>query len=431
MARTTTSDDVVGASIVHPGRWVVGPERHTYDGTYGFTLWKPTPARSRYHGRTPVARVSLAHGLRPEQIEAKVQEKLNAYSNLPITRNQVRVGERNLEGVAVGPIPGSIPSTEVYVALDERVYQINVYGERLDAQGQELLSSLRFHPPSESVESLGLLDATASQAFTVRDEQHELQQFTELEVFAEREREAQATGRQVRSAGEALRVASVPNIAEVEFEEGCFRAPNWFFVQTQHGQYANQRWGLEWAGWTIIGQPNYWGQYTHGSLGFGRCVSDIYTNDMFAIDYPLDWWDAIFSPFWSGTVTFAGRNYTHANYGVFVIIEDDNGTYVSMSAHLSGLEYGIVAGARVTHETIIGYAGDTGDPSIPVGEPHLHQAFYRYPSFHPDGSPYGGQGLQVIYHHCVGTAAGTGPGVYTLGWTSTARTWAQYDAISN
>jgi hypothetical protein len=65
-------------------------------------------------------------------------------------------------------------------------------------------------------------------------------------------------------------------------------------VQTQHGQYANQRWGLEWTGWTIIGQPNYWGQYTHGSLGLGRCVSDIYTNDMFAIDYPLDWWDAVF-----------------------------------------------------------------------------------------------------------------------------------------
>lgn len=173
MARTTTSDDVVGASIVHPGRWVVGPERHTYDGTYGFTLWKPTPARSRYHGRTPVARVSLAHGLRPEQIETKIQEKLDAYFNLPITRNQVRVGERNLEGVAVGPIPGSIPSTEVHVALDERVYQINVYGERLDAQSQELLSSLRFHPPSESVESLGLLDATASQAFTVRDEHHD------------------------------------------------------------------------------------------------------------------------------------------------------------------------------------------------------------------------------------------------------------------
>jgi murein DD-endopeptidase MepM/ murein hydrolase activator NlpD len=64
-------------------------------------------------------------------------------------------------------------------------------------------------------------------------------------------------------------------------------------------------------------------------------------------------------------VTFAGRNYSHANYGIFVVIEDDNGMYVSMSAHLSGLEYGIVPGARVTHETIIGYAGDTGDPSIP------------------------------------------------------------------
>jgi hypothetical protein len=208
MQRTTTSDDVVGASIVHPGRWVAGPERHTYDGTYGFTLWKPNPARSRYHGRTPVARVSLAHDLRPEQLETKVQEKLSAYSNLLVTREHVRVGERNLEGVAVGPIPGSTPSTEVYVALDEQVYQINVYGERLDAQSRELLSSLKFYPPSGPVDSLGLLDATAPQAFTVRDERHDLQQFVELEVFAEREREAQAAGRQVRSAGEALRFAS-------------------------------------------------------------------------------------------------------------------------------------------------------------------------------------------------------------------------------
>jgi hypothetical protein len=147
MARTTTSDDVVEASIIHPAEWVAGPERHTYDGTYGFTFWRPNPARSRYHGRTPVARVSLAHDLRPEQVESKVQEKLNAYSDLPVTHEEVRVRRRRLRGEAVGPIPGSTPSTEAYVTVDDdRVYQVNVYGERLDVQSRELLSSLRFDP---------------------------------------------------------------------------------------------------------------------------------------------------------------------------------------------------------------------------------------------------------------------------------------------
>ena len=47
------------------------------------------------------------------------------------------------------------------------------------------------------------------------------------------------------------------------------------------------------------------------------------------------------------------------------------------------------------------------------GVPHLHQAYYRYPHYNRDGSPYGGAGLQVVYHRYVGT----GPGVYKFGWT--------------
>ncbi len=441
MERTTTSDETIGASIVHPAGWAVGPERHTYADTYGFTLWKPNPHRLRYHGGSPVARVALAYGLQPEQIESKVQDKLDAYSDLPMAREEVRVGGRRLRGVAVGPIPGSTPSTEVYVAVDdERVYQLNVYGERLDTEERKLLSSLRFEPPSRSIESLRLLDATAPEAFTVRDEQHvglerfvKLGRFVEPERLVEFERSAQAEGRATQSAEATLEMAAVRDIPEVQLRDGCWRAASSFFVQTQHGWGANARWGPEWTGWTIIGSPNYWGQYTHGSLGYGRCVSDYYTNDMYAIDYPLDWWDVVFSPFASGTVTFAGRNASHINYGIFVVIQADNEKYVSMSAHLIALNEGIFPGATVTDETIIGFAGDTGDPwgTIPVGPPHLHQAFYRFPSLLGDGSPYGGTGLQVIYHHYVGTAAGTGPGVYKFGWQSNATTWAQYDAISN
>jgi hypothetical protein len=325
----------------------------------------------------------------------------------------------------VRPVPGSTPSTEVYVAVDdERVYQINVYGRTLNAEGRELLSSVKFDPPSQPVGSLGLLDATEPEAFTMHDEQHAMQQaivqqrLVEPERVVEREQEAVAAGRSARSAEEALERAGVARIPEVQLEGGCFRADSSFFVQTQHGRFANQRWGPEWTGWTKIGQPNFWGQYSHGSLGYGRCVERDYTNDMFAIDYPLDFGDVVFCPFKSGTVTFAGRNFTHADYGIFVIIEDDNGMYVSLSGHLSLLEDGIVRGARVTDETIIGRAGDTGGGVIPVGEPHLHQAFYRNPTFHADGSPFGGAGLQVIFHHFVGTAAGTGPGVYQFGWVS-------------
>ena len=69
-----------------------------------------------------------------------------------------------------------------------------------------------------------------------------------------------------------------------------------------------------------------------------------------------------------------------------------------MSAHLSSLKRGIKRGAKVDLNSIIGYAGNTGDPGIPVGEVHLHQAYYRKPSYNSDGSPYGGAGLQAIYH---------------------------------
>lgn len=219
---------------------------------------------------------------------------------------------------------------------------------------------------------------------------------------------------------------------EKEIAEGCWRARSTFFFQTQHGMYANERWGAERTGWTKMGMPNYWDEYTHGSLkNYGRCEKRLYTNDKFAVDYPLDFGDVVYSPFESGKVTFAGRNYTHKDYGILVVIRADNGKYVSLSAHLSGLARGIERGASVTDETIIGYAGDTGGPDIPVGEPHLHQAFYRYPRYNDDGSPYGGAGLRVVFHRYVGTAAGTGPGVYRLDWRSDSKTVSKGDWISN
>ena len=424
----------VGASVSHPAGWHVEHERYTYDGSYGYTLWRPDTGEK--HGGTPAARIARAYGIEPGGIDERVRERISDHPGLKIERGEIPVGEEGLEGVTVGPIPGSTPSVEVYVEDKGSVYQINVYGENLDPEDEKLLSSLRFDGPSESIGSLGLKDGKKAESHYGKGTSKP----SNKELEARRAAAEQATGEapaKMASAGAtvgamALSASSVPVYGEAQIEEGCWRSASTFFYQTQHGYGANRNTsdGIA-TGYSVIGRPNFWGQYTHGSLGYGRCTSTYYTNDKFAVDYPLNRGDYVFSPFKSGTVTFAGRNTSHANYGIFVVIRDSDGRYVGLSAHLSSLASGIRPGATVTADTVIGYAGDTGDPSIPVGEVHLHQAFYRYPSFKTDGSPYGGQGLQAIYHHYVGTSAGTGPGVYQFGWSKTSTQSTQGDLISN
>jgi murein DD-endopeptidase MepM/ murein hydrolase activator NlpD len=420
-ARTEkTTGAAIGASIVGPARWVVERERYTYDDTLGYTLWRPDSDRPHDHGGTPAVRVALAYDLEPAQIEERVSERMASYPDLPLVRQKVPVAARH-EGVAVGPIPGSTPSTEVYVSVSDRVYQINVYAaapgeEGLDEESRKLLESVRFEPPSQPAASQGLPDADAAETLYAGGDQ-------ELVEREEAAHEA-AEGSQKR-AGEFL---AMGGRKERRIGEGCWRAKPGHFVQIQHGRYANSRSGDGIpTGYTVLGQPNYWNQYTHGRLGYGRCKERIWANDKFAVDYPLARGDAVFSPFKKGTVTFAGRNTTHKDYGIFVSIRAANGKYVSLSAHLNGLASGIRRGAKVDANTVIGFAGNTGGGNIPVGRVHLHQAFYRYPAFNSDGSPYGGRGLQVDRHNYVRK----GGGVYKFGWKSKRKILTKGDRASN
>jgi hypothetical protein len=393
-----TEGKVVGASIAHPLKWFVERERYTYNQTYGFTLWRPPSGAPHDHGGSPAVRVALAYSARPGQIEAIVQEKLAAYPDLPIVREEVSVGESGRKGVAVGPIPGSMPSTEVYLPVNGRVYQINFYGETFGSGAKELLSTLRFESPAKPVSSLGLPDANAPETLYAAGDPE----------LAEREQAVRVGASEEEAIFEAAALG-----AETRIAEGCWRADPDFFFQTQHGSGANANPDDNIArGWTIVGRPNYWDEYTHGRLDYGRCDRLHYTNDKFAVDYPLDRGDAVFSPFRSGTVTFAGRNITHKDYGIFVSIRAGNGKYVNLSGHLSSLARGIKRGTKVDRNTVIGFAGSTGGGDIPVGSVHLHQAYYRYPTYTSDGSPYGGAGLQVIRHHHF---RGDG-GVYRFGW---------------
>ena len=436
----TTSDAAVGASISHPAGWVVERERYSYDDTRGFKLWKAERGPQKDHGGTPEVRVALAPALERADIEGRVQERLAEYPDLPLERKAVQVGADGVEGVAVGPIPGSTPFIEVYAPVEDRVYQINVYGTELDDEAARLLRGLRFDAPSRSAFSAAALpEAEDPSTFSKAD--------AKTEALRKREEAARsnASPSSSPSAEEGTRStrlapSQVPVRAERQIAEGCWRADSRFFVQTQHGYGANAGGGDGIPkGFTRVGDQfgsyygNFWGQYTHGSLGYGRCVSTYYVNDMYALDLPLAPGNVVFSPFKGGVVTFAGRNASHSNYGIFVTIRSDNGKYVNISAHLSALRQGIGPGVRVNNKTVIGYAGDTGDPSIPVGTPHLHQGFYRYPGFNPDGAPYGGQGLQVIYHRYSGVGRGVPAGVYQFAWPAadSTRTTTKGELVGN
>ena len=404
-----TGGEAVGAEIVHPAAWNVEREPYTYEDTYGYTLWYPDTDAAHDHGGRPALRVALAYDLDPGDIEAEVEGVMADHPELSLRRERVGVA-REHEGVAVGTIPGSTPYTAVYVPVNGRVYKINVYaddpaGPGLDAGSRELLADVRFEPPTRSVGSLDLPDANSPEALAAT---------TSPGVVEDEEAEHRAA----TDGEEAARTSALRGGGEQEIAEGCYLADPRFWVQTQHGKYANRnRWNGRRPGWTRIGLYNYWGEYTHGDLGYGRCDHDVYTNDKFAIDYFLERGDAVFSPFRSGTVRFAGRAQSHKNYGIFVAIEEEHGgeRYVSMSAHLNGVRGWVRPGATVNEDKIIGFAGNTGDPSIPVGDPHLHQAFYLNPTY-LDGAPRGGKGLQVVRHHFIGTAAGDrNGGVYTFG----------------
>jgi len=417
------ADGVVGASISHPEGWVMEREAYTFGKTYGFTLWRHGDALADDHGGTPAVRVALAYDLEPGQIDDRVRETIRDYPDLSLERHEVGVA-RGRSGVAVGPVPGSTPFTAVYVPIEGRVYKINIYSERpgeegVDTDDRALLSSLRFAPPSREVASLDLPAANSAEALYAPGDApgpRVLARAAKEESLAEGRAQDAAFGA-ASTGGERLMAG------------GCYLADPDFFVQTQQGRYANGRPGDGIpTGYTIVGRPNYWGEFTHGNLDLGRCHAPYYTNGMYSVDYPLNRGGAIYTPFKSGTVTFAGRNETHRTFGILVTIRACNGKYVSLAGHLDSIVAGIYRGAKIgSRNRIIGYAGDTGEGRIPVGRVHLHQGFFRYPDYNPDGSPYGGWGLKVVRHHY---SRGKG-GVYTVGCRTCSGVKTKDDLISN
>jgi hypothetical protein len=275
--------------------------------------------------------------------------------------------------VVLGPVPGGQVSTNVYLTAGDRLYRVNYYAETLDAVGTSLIESMRFDEPARTVESLGLSRELPKPA-----------SLGSISFALEHEDPCDS----------AVSIASV-TASEAQLANGCWAQPGDFFIQTTHSRDANG------TGWSRMGTPNFWGERTHGDWGLGRCVSNYYTNDLYAIDYYLREGDRLFSPFRAGYVQYAGWDPENWwNYGIMVVIASPNGKSWSLSAHLSAAN--VVAGQYVDEDTLIGWAGSTG---YAAPYPHVHQVFYRWASS-SFGRPYGGQGLKQTKLDYLGNGGG-------------------------
>ena len=147
-------DEVAGVSVTVPGDWRVQKDPVLFN-TYGFALFDPSGPSMGGHERSPVARVALAYQAQPGEIEALVKDLMSKYSEFPLMRSEVLVGQ-GLRGVAVSGLPGTDPYTLVYVADGDRVYRIGLWTEEpgLNPRAHALLASLRFEAPQKSIQSL-------------------------------------------------------------------------------------------------------------------------------------------------------------------------------------------------------------------------------------------------------------------------------------
>ncbi|HEV2734003.1 MAG TPA: M23 family metallopeptidase [Longimicrobiaceae bacterium] len=383
--RQSVEDAVLGVSLSYPEGWSLARDPYLFE-TYGFTLLEPDADPADSHGGRPVARVALVHGAAAADLDALVRAERDDFPDVPMTTSEVQVGGHR--GVAVGPVPGIEPATAVFVAVDGRVYKIRHRGERLDDAAREFLSGVRFSRPTRTVGSLDLPSAASDVA---------------------------RYGGPVQPASEARGPLADPESGrgglpfvtalaeEALLSNGCYTQPTWLFIQTQHASDANGT-GYSWTG----GAGSFWGQGGHQG-----CTNATSTNDYYAIDYPLQTGNKLYGPFDGGYVQYAGWDSEGwSGYGRMVVIKHRDGKYWSLAAHMNSISVSV--GQYVDQNTVIGYAGSTGNSS----GPHLHQAFYRFPGSSA-GRPYGGRGVKQTAMRYYRNGGGT----YTSFWDGMQVSW--------
>jgi murein DD-endopeptidase MepM/ murein hydrolase activator NlpD len=397
-------DEAAGVSLPLPEGWRVVPDPVLFN-TYGFALFDPEGPKANGHERSPVARVALAYGARPADVEGLVQDLVRKHAEFPLVRQEVPVGTQGLTGVAVSGLPGTDPYSLVYVVDGERVYRIGLWTQEdgLDARAHALLQSLTFRPPTRTIASLGLVPVEEASFAPLPPGE----QLASLAAHAERVRLTREEGGEGPAGEEPGWVRGTATACEFGQPSGLFWQTVWDdtnrfysgYTTTYSGTYYNERPGD--PGWSAMSgnYGSWWGQNFHV-----RKCDPYRLNQFYANDWPAHRNANTYSAI-KGTVEWAGWDYYdregYYTLGNYVVVR--NNGYRALMAHLNSIAVGV--GATVGMNTIIGYAGKTGGP----WDEHVHSRVAYGESRTADGQPYGGSTVWPRSLRCVSCRA-TDPG---------------------
>jgi hypothetical protein len=398
-------DDTVGVSLVVPAHLRVERDPVLFD-THGFFL--QSVEGTHHHA---LARIALAYGSTPDQIEPLVADKLARY---PGARREEVTLPDGRAAVAVTDLPGTEPYTALFVRDAERVYEIGLWSEQpgVDPQRLALLDRIEFRAPTIAIESHGL---ARSDAALFGEPPAEEAERSEVALQQRRQGVARvaAADPEFRAARTGELTAAVPRTND---GASCgFTAPASLYWQLQwdgsntfySGTYYDLR---EIPGWSAMSgnYGSWWGTNYH----VGLCYSG-YSNQYYANDWPAQHWANAYAAF-SGYVEWAGWGTDgFATLGRYVVVR--NGQYRSTTAHLVAIRAGVTWGAWIDgYWDLIGWAGDTGGP----WDPHLHARVTWGESLTWNGQPYGGESVRPNGLRCFecgnyDVAAAGGGGWYT------------------
>jgi hypothetical protein len=335
--------DVLGVTLSHPSTFQIVEDEYLLD-EYGFTLTTADPRKSGENDVGMVLRMVWLQGSTADGLDARVQEHIATFPQAGLKPSETVLDSRR--AVVLENAPGLVTTTYVYLAANDRIYEIIYPQPTLDAQGQALLSSLRFETPSRSLESLNLK----------REPMVPMAKLSQSETHY----------------GPVI--------------EACVNYPTSKYLQTPITSAANGN------GWTQAG-PSYYGEGLHTG-----CSNTSSQNDNYALDTALRTWDPVLNPTNGGTVVWAGwASGGWSTLGRTVII-DQGGGYKSLSAHLAGIN--VSAGTAVNANSVIGYAGGSGNGVDGYWGSHLHQGLYLNASVSGGGTYGGSSAQQTNVHYC-------------------------------
>ncbi len=387
-------DEAAGISFTVPSTWRSTSDAVLFKDSYGVFVSGEDrdPSTEGPHDREPIARIAWRYAASPGDIETLVRAHLNDPSEETPQRADVQVD--GLRGVVVTGLAGSEPYSVVYVAAEDRVYEIGLWthSRGLDDRAREVLASIRFAKPTRSLESLGLqheddslhwqptgeISARNAAAFAAR-----LTDLTDDGPDPEKDAPPAPPAEELGERASALSCGILaPYGTDMEW-------------QTQWDASANY---YGYAGWTRMSGNggSWWGEGFHVS-----CADSYYHNQQYANDWPLQFGANVYSHF-SGYVKYAGwARGGHYTLGRIVIVR--NGRWSSLSAHLNGFGAGIAAGVWINApKTVIGYAGNSDGGAGYGWAPHLHSRVTSGETYNGYGMPIGGYAVMPRAFRCYG-----------------------------